>query len=183
MCLRLLHGNITKEPSGIQFLTLCCKRWSIDFRTTPRQAAINMSALLPTKCNSVKFASLGESLRIYCSFLVHGSEACQSEFERWQRKRAKISPGLRPGTLVDALRSCKKTLYPNIAILLQIFATIPVTAATAERSFSSIRLRKTYLRYTMKEERLNGLALPAIHKDIRLKYDEYIHTVHTRTWT
>ena len=58
--------------------------------------------------------------------------------------------------------------------LLQIFATIPVTTATAERSFSSLRLLKTYLRSTMKEDRLNGLALMAVHKDVRFKHDDVI---------
>ena len=51
---------------------------------------------------------------------------------------------------------------------------IPVTTATAERSFSALRLLKTYLRATMKEERLNGLALMAIRKDIQFKHDEVL---------
>ena len=50
--------------------------------------------------------------------------------------------------------------------LLKIFATIPVTTATAERSFSTLRRLKSYLRATMLEERLTGLALASIHRDI-----------------
>ena len=36
---------------------------------------------------------------------------------------------------------------------------LPVTSCEAERSFSTLRRLKTYLRTTMSQERLNGLAL------------------------
>ena len=62
-------------------------------------------------------------------------------------------------------------MYPNIQKLLKIFATLPVTTATAERSFSTLRRLKTYLRTTMTGERLNGLALMTIHRDISTKID------------
>ena len=144
---------------------------------------MKMCTLLPTKCIGASFASLGESLKIYSSFLANGSEACKSEFERWQRKWAKISSDYRPGTLVDALRSCNKISYPNIAILLQIFATIPVITTTAERSFSLLRVLKTYLRSTMKEGRKEGRTIersraagyPYRHS---LKYDMSSHSTH-----
>lgn len=138
------------------------------------KAAMSMCTLLPLKCTESKFVSLSPSLEIYGSYLPDGPAACEAEFERWQRKWAKVPNENRPATVVDALSSCSTSLYPNIAILLQIFATVPVTTATAERSFSSLRLLKTYLRSTMKEERLNGLALMAIHKDVRFKYDDVI---------
>jgi len=39
---------------------------------------------------------------------------------------------------------------------------------------TSVRLLKTYLRATMHEEHLNGLALMAINKHIKLNYDDVI---------
>ena len=77
-------------------------------------------------------------------------------------------------TIAESLQACDSSIYPNISVLLRIFATIPVTTATAERSFSALRLLKTYLRATMHEERLNGLVVMAIHKDIKLNYDDVI---------
>ena len=71
---------------------------------------------------------------------------------------------------MDALKECS-SMYPNIQKLLKIFATLPVTTATAERSFSTLRRLKTYLRTTMTGERLNGLALMTIHRDISTKID------------
>ena len=45
-----------------------------------------------------------------------------------------------------------------------ILLTIPVTVATAERSFSKLKLIKSYIRSTMSQERLNGLAILSIEK-------------------
>jgi len=39
---------------------------------------------------------------------------------------------------------------------------LPVTVATAERSFSKLKLIKTYLRNTMQDDMLSGLAVLSI---------------------
>ena len=56
--------------------------------------------------------------------------------------------------------------------LLQVFATLPVTTATGERSFSALKLIKTYLRTSMQENRLNALALLYVNNDIKLDYSQ-----------
>jgi len=43
--------------------------------------------------------------------------------------------------------------------------TIPISIASAERSFSKLKLIKSYLRSTMSQQRLKGLALLSIEKD------------------
>ena len=65
-------------------------------------------------------------------------------------------------------------LYSSLAVLIQILATLPVTTATNKRSFSALEYLKTYLRNTMKEVRLNGLALPYVHRDISLDFKQAI---------
>lgn len=54
---------------------------------------------------------------------------------------------------------------PNISIALRILLTLPVTVASGERSFSKLKIIKNYLRSTMTQNRLSGLAMISIeHK-------------------
>jgi len=53
--------------------------------------------------------------------------------------------------ITEALQHCTDFL-PNVKKLLQLFATLPVTSATPERTFSVLKLFKTYLRAAMTEE-------------------------------
>ncbi|XP_050897880.1 uncharacterized protein LOC127104761 [Lathyrus oleraceus] len=66
--------------------------------------------------------------------------------------------------------------FPNTVIAYRILLTIPMTIASAERSFSKLKLLKAYLRSTMSQERLNGLALIAIENDIleTIKYEDLV---------
>ena len=57
---------------------------------------------------------------------------------------------------------------------MQIFVVLPVSVAECERSFSTLKRLKTYLRSTMGQERLVGLALMSIHRDIRLSPEELV---------
>jgi hAT family C-terminal dimerisation region len=59
-----------------------------------------------------------------------------------------------------------------VTILLRLFGTIPVSNATAERSFSALKRLKTYLRCTMGEERLTGLALLHVNESTKVDPDE-----------
>jgi len=54
---------------------------------------------------------------------------------------------------------------PELATACALFATIPVTVASAERSFSKLKLIKTYLRSSISQERLDGLAFLAIENE------------------
>ncbi|XP_039043648.1 zinc finger MYM-type protein 1-like [Hibiscus syriacus] len=56
--------------------------------------------------------------------------------------------------------------YLNASIAYRILLIVPLTVASAERSFSKLKLIKTYLRSSMSQERLNGLATLAIEKEM-----------------
>ena len=56
--------------------------------------------------------------------------------------------------------------YPEIYQLACILLTVPVSTAGCERAFSKLRLVKDELRSTMGDERLNGLMLMAVEKNI-----------------
>lgn len=69
------------------------------------------------------------------------------------------------------------TALPNIYIALRIIITLPITVASAERSFSKLKLIKTYLRSTMLQDRLDGLATLSIERDLvrKLELDDLIN--------
>jgi len=71
-------------------------------------------------------------------------------------------------------------MLPNIECLLKILCIIPVTTATSKRSFSSLKRIKTYLRSTMNQSRLNGLALLNINKDIKIIPEEVLDIFSTK---
>jgi hypothetical protein len=54
--------------------------------------------------------------------------------------------------------------------------TIPVAVASAKISFSKLKLIKSYIRSTMSQERLNGLAILSIENEM-LKKLEYKNLV------
>nr|GEW79047.1 zinc finger MYM-type protein 1-like [Tanacetum cinerariifolium] len=67
---------------------------------------------------------------------------------------------------IDILNFLKeRDVFPNAMIAYRVLLTIPVTVASAERSFLKLKLLKSYLRSTMSHERLNGLALIAIENE------------------
>lgn len=73
---------------------------------------------------------------------------------------------------VEILKFLKRhDCFPNATIAYRVLLTIPVTVAPAERSFSKLKLLKSYLRSTMTQERLNDLAMIALESDILEKLD------------
>lgn len=68
-------------------------------------------------------------------------------------------------------------LYPNLWVALRIACTLPVTVASAERSFSKLKLIKNYLRSSMAQERLSGLAVISINRKVshQISYSDVIN--------
>ena len=62
---------------------------------------------------------------------------------------------------------------PNIVFALQLFLMLTVSVATAERSFSKLKLIKSYLRSTLLQDRLPNLTLISIeHKTVpKIEFD------------
>ena len=56
-------------------------------------------------------------------------------------------------------------IFPNTFVSLRILLTLPISVASGERSFSKLKLIKTYLRSTLSQERLCGLSTLATESD------------------
>ena len=81
------------------------------------------------------------------------------EIVRWKAKWAHVDPEDKPTTLKQTLCCTNKELYLNVTAILTILATMPLSTATPERSFSTMWRVKTFMRSTMRVERRYGLAL------------------------
>ncbi len=59
----------------------------------------------------------------------------------------------------------ERQLLSEVVTVVKLILVMPSINAVSERSFSAMRRLKTYLRTTMKQERLNHLLLLHVHKD------------------
>ena len=66
--------------------------------------------------------------------------------------------------MVPAMRA----MFPHVEALIRLLLVNPASSATAERSFSSLRRLKTYLRSTCEQRRLNNVAICHVHKHMIL---------------
>ncbi|XP_077314594.1 zinc finger MYM-type protein 1-like [Lithobates pipiens] len=80
-----------------------------------------------------------------------------------------VSASMKP---IDVLGyAVKNGFAPNVAIALRILLTLPITVASGERSFSKLKIIKNYLRSSMSQERLVGLATLSIENAIAQEID------------
>ena len=98
----------------------------------------------------------------------------RSELDHWKTRCNNMHEDELETEAIQSLKSCDQDVYPTILKLLQILCTLPVTNASAERSFSTLRLLKTWLRTTMGETRLTGLALLHCHYNLHVNPEKVI---------
>ena len=67
------------------------------------------------------------------------------EFESWQLACSALEE--KPRDSLSSLDVCNALCFPNIRKLLTIFATLPVSTATAERSFFSFKVAEEQLAF------------------------------------
>ena len=73
------------------------------------------------------------------------------------------------------LEVCSQHAYPNVPKILKKFCTLPVSTATPERKFPTLKRIKTYLiRNTTAQARLNGLAMLSAHREEPILTEEII---------
>ena len=97
-----------------------------------------------------------------------------AELHQWQCKWRSSTLAL-PDTPAHALTFANKTMFPNIHGILRLVCTLPVTSCECECSVSVLRCLKTYLRSTISQDRLCGLALMHINYSMELDLDEIIN--------
>jgi hypothetical protein len=76
--------------------------------------------------------------------------------------------------IIECIKFCMDNKIRNLEKIFRIYLTRAPTSASAERSFSSLRIIKTWLRSTTSDERLNILGFIYINKDIMILSQEII---------
>ena len=126
-----MHSNNVRIPMG-QSIILKKMKQSTEWRTNFKKFLDNYS------CDLLSEHSINAELDMWEMF--------------WDDKP---DP---PSTSQETLKVIDTVIFPNIAVMLKIMSTIPVTTCECERSVSALRRLKTYMRSSMVEDRLNGLA-------------------------
>ncbi|KAL4119494.1 hypothetical protein QTP88_012301 [Uroleucon formosanum] len=104
-----------------------------------------------------------------------------SELESFKEHVNNIDDDLKRATFFEMLNFIYKNklqdAYPNISVAYQIYLTMPVTSVSCERSFSKLKLIKTYLRSTTEQARLNHLSILSIENKIarQINYEDIIN--------
>jgi len=98
-------------------------------------------------------------------------EVLPTEIQLWKRNWSNKPEKYQPNSAIEAYIKCNYEYFPNISFLL---ATLPVSTSTPGRTFSTMKRLKNYLRNSSGQERLTGLALLSVHRQIHIDPAEVI---------
>lgn len=130
-----------------------------------------LQLLIPEKCIATETKP---AIFIHiCELYDKRFDLFTTEFHMWQNKW--IHDDNVPRTAIEAFLKTDGSFFPIIKDLLQILATLPCSTATPERSFSTLRRLKSWLRNSILNERLNGLALLSVHREIYVSSEDVIN--------
>jgi len=68
--------------------------------------------------------------------------------------------------VLQTMNAAVRQLFPYVEVLVRLLLLSPATSCTAERSFSTLRRLKTWLRSTMTQRRLNAIAVCHTHQEV-----------------
>ena len=110
---------------------------------------------------------------MYKADLINPDIADQ-EITLWMKKCEGVQKSQRGYTLATAIKECDEDHFPNIFVLLKVACTLLITSCECERSFSAIRRHRTWLRSTMKTERLTALTIMNVHRKAEVDYEKVV---------
>lgn len=164
------HKTVTEYVKYIYEMFIQTKLEQLGKRFSKhQQIAANITSLLPSTVVDKTLNDVKDVFEFYISDLPSNNiDVITGEFELWQLKWKKTPEDERPSNIINTLKAVApiKSFYPNLNCLFEIFAVLPVTVATAERSFSTMKRIKTSLRNSIGDKRLSNLAILHTHREI-----------------
>lgn len=129
--------------------------------------------LIPSKVHELTREDVDNIRQTYAQDILCTQEEFRGEVQRWQTRWGLVEAGGRPKTLLGAINSTGAA-YPKVRVVLLVLLTMPATSATCERSFSSMKRIKTYLRSSMTGDRLSSLGMLHIHREAKINVETVI---------
>ena len=129
----------------------------------------NYKILQELLTKTVNGEAYDSELKFLCDF--YGEDICESRLRAQLETLASTFQDQDKTSLADVITffrsssSPKKVFLSEVGNILKLLLVMPAMNATSERSFSSLRRIKTYLRSTMSQPRLNHLMILHVHKD------------------
>lgn len=137
-----------------------------------KELIISLQNVIPKFCVYKSYKDIKPCVDFYIS--NPNSTAVEAEFLLWQTKWTKILEKERPSNALNSLINCNVDFFPSIFYLLNVLGTLPVSTSTPERTFSTLKRLKTFLRNRTGQERLVGQALMSVHRNIEINVEEVI---------
>ena len=160
-----------KYTVTIPFLDHLISDLSSRFDVHTKRAA-SLQGLLPTRITpDSSVQDIQEAATFYAGDLPNAS-ILDEEFHIWKSRWLSVPQKDRPQTLSKSLGQCCPQSLPNIFVLLKLFATLPLSSCSCERSASALRRLNNYLRCTQTEERLSALALIHSNYEAEINVDQ-----------
>lgn len=128
--------------------------------------AYALSLLHPMNLTQMTFEEFQRETKVFVDF--YDIENFSGEAEMWYQccnKMKSEGKNLEEFDLIDLLAEAQP-FFPATANAIKIALAQPCTTCTIERSFSTLRRVKTWLRSTMAEERLSALCMLSVHRQI-----------------
>ena len=152
----------------IPFLDHLISNLSYRFDAHMKQAA-GIQRLIPTNITEeLATCNIREAVNFYKDDLQN-PDVIDEELHRWKLKWLAMSFADRPQTLSSTLKESGS--FPNIFTLLKLFAMLPLTSCSCERSASALCRLNNYMRCSQTEQRLTSLALIHSNYDVKIDVD------------
>lgn len=128
--------------------------------------AFSLLLLHPANMLKIPLEDLKSKIEDFASF--YSLENINSEIELWHKVWADKNLASISLENMELCEVEKETniFFPTIKRALHISMALPCTTCTVERSFSTLRRVKTWLRATMGPDRLNGLCMLSVHREM-----------------
>lgn len=132
-----------------------------------------MLGLVPAVICEETTVDVTQAVQMY-RHLLPSPELLPLETERWKMRYQLKKPEDRPESCAAAIKEVDARDFPNLAVLLKIACTLPVTSCECERSASVLRRLHSWSRTSMRQDRLASLALMHIHYNENVEVSEVV---------